>query len=137
MQKFRDPSGFLANSTGAPHGNQDGHIAPASKNTSNYFLISNYSWGLCLYIVFCTGLVPSTRGISSTSPSFRLGSVRMGMYQGIYRHTYIIQYVAMTCSSHPHLVSMESLLPEGLYFLVIFLTKITWGYLVFLIMYHI
>ena len=45
MQKHSDPSGFLANSTGAPHGEEDGHIAPASNNSSNYFLISNYSLG--------------------------------------------------------------------------------------------
>ena len=45
MQKHSDPSGFLANSTGAPHGEEDGRIALASNNSSNYFLISNYSWG--------------------------------------------------------------------------------------------
>ena len=43
MQKCSDPSGFLANRTGTLHGDDNGHIAPASSNTSNYFLISNYS----------------------------------------------------------------------------------------------
>ena len=43
MQKYSDPSGFLANSMGAPHGDEDGHIALASNNSSNYFLISSYS----------------------------------------------------------------------------------------------
>ena len=43
MQKHSDLSGFLVNSTGASHGKEDGHIALASNNLSNYFLISNYS----------------------------------------------------------------------------------------------
>ena len=43
MQRHSDPSGFLANSIGAPHGTEDGRIALASNNSSNYFLISNYS----------------------------------------------------------------------------------------------
>ena len=55
MQKCSDPSGFLENSTGAPHGEEDGRIAPASNSSSNYFFISNYSWGLCLYMDFRTG----------------------------------------------------------------------------------
>ena len=42
MQKLSDPSGFLENSTGAPHGEEDGHIAPAS-NSSIFFSINNYS----------------------------------------------------------------------------------------------
>ena len=48
MQKSSDPSGFLENSTGAPHGEEDSCIALASNNSFNYFLISNYSWGLHL-----------------------------------------------------------------------------------------
>ena len=82
MQKCSDPSGFLANSTGAPHGEEDGCIALASNNSSNYFLISNYSWGLCLYMDFHTGLAPSSRGISCTSPSFWLGGARVGSVPG-------------------------------------------------------
>ena len=73
MQKCSDPSGFLANSAGAPHGKEDGCIAPASNNSSNFFLISNYSWGLYLYLDFRTGLAPFSRGISCMSPSFRFG----------------------------------------------------------------
>ena len=57
-------------------------IAPDSNNSSNYFLISNYSWGLCLYIDFCTGSVPSSRGISCISPSFQLGGARVGSVPG-------------------------------------------------------
>ena len=102
MQKHSNPSGFLVKSTGAPHGDEDGHIALASNNSSNYFLISNYSWGLCLYIDFYTGLAPSTRGISCTSPSFQLGGAYVwAMYQGIHPNIYIILYVTMPCSSHP------------------------------------
>ena len=82
MQKSSDPSGFLANSTGAPHGEEDGLIAPASNNSSNYFLISNYSWGLCLYMDFCTGSAPSSRGILYISPSFQLGGTRVGSVPG-------------------------------------------------------
>ena len=70
MQKHSDPSGFFTNSTGAPHGEEDGCIALASNNSSNYFLISNYSWGLCLYMDFRMGSAPFSRGISSMSPSF-------------------------------------------------------------------
>ena len=69
MQKHSNPSGFLANSIGAPHSEEDGLIAPASNNSSNYFLISNYSWGLCLYMDFHMGSVPSSRGISCMSPA--------------------------------------------------------------------
>ena len=43
MQKHSDLSGFLENSMGAPQGKENGPIAPASSNSSNYFLISNYS----------------------------------------------------------------------------------------------
>ena len=82
MQKRSDLSSLLANSTGAPHGEEDGCIAPASNNSSSYFLISNYSWGLCLYIDFHIGLAPSSRGISCTSPSFQLGGVRVGNMPG-------------------------------------------------------
>ena len=74
MQKWSNLSGFLEKSTGASHGDEYSCIAPASNNSSNYFLTSNYSWGLCLYIDFCTGLVPSTSGISCISLSFWLGS---------------------------------------------------------------
>ena len=43
MQKRNDPSGFFANRTGAPYGDDKGLIAPASNNSSIYFLMSNYS----------------------------------------------------------------------------------------------
>ena len=82
MQKHSDPSGFLENSTRAPHGEEDGHIALASNISSNYFLISNYSWGLCQYMDFRTGSAPSSRGISCTSPSFWLDSARVGSVPG-------------------------------------------------------
>ena len=82
MQKCSDPSGFLANSTGLSHGEEDGRIAPASNNSSNYFLISNYSWGLCRYMDFHTGLAPSSRGISCMSPSFWLGGAHVGSVPG-------------------------------------------------------
>ena len=82
MQKHSDPSGFLANSTGAPHGEEDGDIALVSNNSFNYFLISKYSWGLCLYMDFHTSSEPSSRGISCTSPSFWLGGTRVGSVPG-------------------------------------------------------
>ena len=82
MQKCSDPSSFLENSTRAPHGEEDGHIAPASNNSSNYFLISNNSWGLCLYMDFHTGSAPSSRGISCMSPSFQLGGACVGSMPG-------------------------------------------------------
>ena len=82
MQKCSNLSGFLANSNCAPHGEEDGHIDLASNNSSSYFLISNYSWGLCLYMDFHTGLVPSSRDISCISPSFRLGSACVGSVPG-------------------------------------------------------
>ena len=82
MQKHSDPSSFLENSTGAPHGKEDSHIALASNSSYNYFFISNYSWGLCLYMDFRTGSAPSSRGISCTSPSFWLGGARVGSMPG-------------------------------------------------------
>ena len=72
----------MANSTGAPHGEEDDRIALASNNSSNYFLISSYSWGLCLYMDFCTDSAPSSRGILYTSPSFRLGGAYVGSLPG-------------------------------------------------------
>ena len=49
------------------------------------------------------------------------------MYQGIHPDIYIIPYVMMPCSSHPHLVSVELLLLEGPYLHTIYLTEITWA----------
>ena len=43
MQKHSNLSGFFAKSMGAPHGDEDGWIVPASSNSSSYFLISNFS----------------------------------------------------------------------------------------------
>ena len=82
IQKSSDPSGFFANSTGAPNGDKDSRIALASNNFSNYFLISKYFLGLYWYIVFCIGSVPSMRGISCTSPTFQLGGAHMGSIPG-------------------------------------------------------
>ena len=82
MQKRSDPSGFLENRTGAPHGEEGGHIALASNISSNYFLVSNNFWGLCLYMDFHTALVPSSTGISCTYPSFWLGGARVGSVPG-------------------------------------------------------
>ena len=67
---------------GAHHGNENGHIGPASNNSSSCFLISNNSWGLHLYIAFYIGLAPSTRGILYMSPSFQLGGACMGNVPG-------------------------------------------------------
>ena len=67
---------------GAPHRDENSHIVLAYNNSSNYFLISNYSWGLCVYIDFHTSSVPSSRGISCMSPSFCLGSARVGNVPG-------------------------------------------------------
>ena len=82
MQKCADPSGFLANSMGAPHGDDNSHIAPVFSSSSNYFLISNYSWGLYLDMDFSTGLAPSSKGISCMSPSFQLGGAHVGNAPG-------------------------------------------------------
>ena len=43
MQKRSDLSGFFANRTGAPHGDNEGLIAPASNNSFIYILMSNCS----------------------------------------------------------------------------------------------
>ena len=82
MQKLIDSSRLLVNSTGASHSEKDGCTAPASNNSSNYFLISNYFLGLCLYIDFYMGSAPSSRGTSYTSPRFWLGGVRVGSMPG-------------------------------------------------------
>ena len=89
MQKCSDPSGFLVKSTGGPHRDEDGHIAPDSNNSSYYFLINIFSWGLCLYIDFCTGSAPSTRGNSCMFPSFHLVGARVDNVPGnISQHIY-------------------------------------------------
>ena len=94
----------MANSTTAPHGEEDSNIAPASNNSSNYFLISNYSWGLCLYMDFRTGSAPSSGGISCTSPSFWLGGARVGSMPAN-----ILQYLHNTiCSNVLNFSSMLS-----------------------------
>ena len=117
MQKRSDPSGFFTNSTGAPHGEEDGCIAPASNNSSNYFLISNYSWGLCLYMDFCTGLAPSSRGISCMSPSFWLGGAYVGSVSeniSQYLHNTIcndVLYFSSTLSKYGIAPSGRSLSP--------------------------
>ena len=82
MQKHSAPLGFLENSTGAPHNEEDGRIAPACNSSSNYFFISDYSRKLCLYMDFHTGSAPSSRGILYTSPSFRLGGACVGSMPG-------------------------------------------------------
>ena len=46
------------------------------------------------------------------------------MYQGIHQNIYIIWYVVMPCSSHPHLVSVKLLLLEGPYYHTIYFTEI-------------
>ena len=82
MQKHSNLSGFLENNTGAPQGEEDSCIAPVSNNSSNCFLISNYSYWLFRYMDFCTDSVPSSKGISCISPSFQLGCVRLGNIPG-------------------------------------------------------
>ena len=117
MQKCSNLSGFLANSIGAPHGEEDSCIAPVSNNFSNYFLISNYSWGMCLYMDFCMGLAPSSRGISCISPSFLLGGARVGSVSGNtsqYLHNTIcnnVLYFSSIFSKHGIAPSRRSLSP--------------------------
>ena len=105
MQKHSDPYGFLANSMGAPHGDKDGCIALASNNSSNYFLMSSNSWGLCPYIDFHTGLgIFFQRYFMYVSQLPGWVVLVWAMYQGIHHNICIIQYVTRPCSSHPHLV---------------------------------
>ena len=82
MQKHSNPSSFLENNTGDPHGKEKGCIAPASNNYSSYFLINNYSGGLCWYIDFHMGSAPSSRDISCTSTSFQLYGAPVGSVPG-------------------------------------------------------
>ena len=135
LQKCSDPSGFLANSMGAPNNNEDSCIALASSNPSSFFLISNYSQGLCLHIDFLISLVPSTRDISYISYSFRLGGALVGNIPGNksqYLHNTVHNNALFLLST----VSGELLFMEGLYIRTIYLTGIIWGYLMFLIIYH-
>ena len=105
------------NSTGAPHGEEDSCIALASSNSSNYFLTSNYSWGLCLYIDFHMGLVLFSKGISCISPSFRLGGACVGSVPGNtsqYLHNTIhndVLYLLSTLSKYVIAPSRRSLSP--------------------------
>ena len=82
MQKCSEPSGFLANSMGAPQGEEDGCIALESNNSTNCFFIINHSLGLYQYMNFYTGWVPPSRGILYISPSFQLGSIHVGNVPG-------------------------------------------------------
>ena len=43
MQNRKELSGFFANSTGAPHGEEEGLMAPTSNNSTIYYLSKNYS----------------------------------------------------------------------------------------------
>ena len=43
MQNYNNQSGFFPNSIGAPQGDENGYIMPASNNTSTYFYILGYS----------------------------------------------------------------------------------------------
>ena len=125
MQKHSDLSGFLEKSTGAPHGDQDGCITPVSNNSSNFFFTRNCFWGLYLYIVFCTGLAPSTRGISCMSPCFQLGGARVGNVPGNtsqHLHNTVYNDALLFLST---LASVESLLLEDPYLHTIYLIEIT------------
>ena len=136
MQKHSDPSGFLTNSTGAPHSEEDSYIAPAPNNSSNYFLISNYFWGLCQYMDFHTGLAPSPRGILCMSPSLQLGGAHVGNVLGNtsqYSHNTVCNDVLDFSST---LCKCGITLLEALYPHIKYLIKIVWGSWMLLIAYH-
>ena len=102
----------MVNSTGAPHGEEEGRITPASNNSSKYILISNYYWGLCWYMDFHTGLAPSSRGISCMSLSFQLGGARVGSVPGNmsqYLHNNVRNEVLYFLST----LSKSGIVPSG------------------------
>ena len=63
MQNCKEPSSFFAKSTRAPHGKEEGLMAPTSNSSSIYYFTSNYSCGLWWYSPFCMGSVPGSSGI--------------------------------------------------------------------------
>ena len=111
MQKCSNLSGLLAKSTSAPHRDEDGHIAPASNSSSYYFLISNYSWGLYLYMDFRTSSASSTRGILCMSPSFQLGGARLGNVPG-NTSQYIHNTVCKNALFFPYIFSKCGITPS-------------------------
>ena len=128
---------LLENSTGAPHGEEDGRIALASNNSSIFFLISNNSWGLCLYKNFHMGLTPSSIGILCISPSFQLGGARVGSVPGNtlqYLHNIIhnnVLYFSSTLSKCGIALPLKDPYPN-----IKYLVKIVQGFWMFLIIYH-
>ena len=65
------------------------------------------------------------------SPRFQLCGACLGNIPGNTSQHYITPYIMMPCSSHPHLVGVESLLLEGPYLHTKHLTVIRLGYLIF------
>ena len=49
---------FFSKSTGAPHSEEEGLMAPTSNSFFIYYFTNNYSYGLWWYSPFHTGSVP-------------------------------------------------------------------------------
>ena len=58
MQICKEPSGFFAKSSRAPHGEEEGLMDPISSSTSIYYFTNNFSCGLRQYSPFHMGSVP-------------------------------------------------------------------------------
>ncbi|KAJ0715029.1 hypothetical protein HanPI659440_Chr13g0496371 [Helianthus annuus] len=56
-----DPSFFLTNSTGAPHGDELGYMKPLSSSSSSCFFSSCISVGASPYGALAIGVVPGIR----------------------------------------------------------------------------
>ena len=46
MQNFKELSGFFEKSIAAPHGEEEGLMAPTSNSSSIYYFANNYTYGL-------------------------------------------------------------------------------------------
>ena len=82
IQKYKESSIFFANTTGAPHSEKKGLMAPNSNRPSIYYFTNNSPLGLWWYSPFCTDSVPGSSGIECMSHSFLSGGILFGNYPG-------------------------------------------------------
>ena len=81
MQNCKEPSGFFAKSTGAPHSKEEGLMAPFYSISSIYYFTNN-SYRLWQYSPFHMGSVPCSRGIECMFTKLLLNGTHFGSYLG-------------------------------------------------------
>ena len=69
MKNCKELSSFLVKSTRAPHGEEEGLLAPTSNSSSIYYFTYNYSYGLWCCSPFYMDLVPISAELSAHLPA--------------------------------------------------------------------